>query len=63
MTLDSDDSTTLGSGKPYFSIDQSGFGEVMILRSVDSTIWRMFQLIIMRIKLLSVMIIVMTHML
>ena len=44
-------------------IDKSGFGEVMTLFSDESTILKRFQLIIMRTKLLSMMIIVMTCML
>ena len=61
-TLGSNDPTILEGAESYCDEYESGFGEVMTLFSDESTISKRFQLI-MRTKLLSMMIIVMTCML
>ena len=62
-TLGSYDPTISEGVESYWHNDKSEFGEVMTLFSVDSASLKMFQLIMMRTKLLLMMIIVMILML
>ena len=62
-TLGRNDPTILEDVESYCDNYENEFGEVMTLFSNDPLSWKRFQLIMMRTKLLSMMIIVMTCML